>query len=265
MSRLAWLFVLLALVVPALCGCSSKTPYTNRSQFIIMSSSKELALGAQAAEDVLKTEKESHDPTYVKKVTTVGRRIADAADQPSFDWEYHVIDNPDTANAFCLPGGKIFVYTGLFKYATTDAQLAAVIGHEAAHAIARHGAERMSMSTVAQITQQVAVAAAGAKGGSGAGSMVGTAFGLGATYGVLMPYGRSQESEADRIGIILMAKAGYNPSAALDFWQAMAEGKGGASMPEFLSTHPADQTRIADIKKWLPEALSYYRPSASGQ
>jgi len=257
MPRLAW-FALMALCALAVSACSSKTPYTNRSQFIIMSASEEMALGNQAASEVLQTEKESTDKTYIAQVSTVGSRIAAAADQPSFNWEYHVIDKPDTANAFCLPGGKIFVYTGLFKYAQTDAQLAAVIGHEAAHAIARHGAERMSMSTVSQITQKITAAAAGATLGQGAGSLANTAFGLGATYGVLMPYGRSQESEADRIGLILMAKAGYDPSAALEFWRAMASG-GKSSVPEFLSTHPADQTRIADIRKWLPEAMSYYR------
>ena len=259
MPRLISLFILLAGFI-VLSGCST-VPYTQRSQLIMISSSEELALGNQAASEVFKNEKESHDPKYAGPVTEVGKRIAAAADQPSFNWEYHVVDNPKTANAFCLPGGKIFVYTGLFKYALNNDQLAVVIGHEAAHAIARHGAERVSMSMAAQLGQQLAVTAAGIGGGSEMAGVAATAFGLGANYGVLMPYNRTQESEADRIGLILMAKAGYDPHAATDFWRNMIKGKeesGSGSPPEFFSTHPADQTRINDIERFMPEAMGYY-------
>ena len=161
-------------------------------------------------------------------------------------------------NAFCLPGGKVAVYTGLLPIARDDAGLAAVIGHEVAHAVARHGGERVSQQLL--VEGIAAAAAVGAKDPQKAELYAGL-LGVGATVGVLLPYSRLQESEADRLGLIYMAKAGYDPRAARDLWLRMAEaGKGKPRPPQLLSTHPADATRIADIERLLPEALGYYRP-----
>ncbi len=256
--RFASRFVVLivfALLLAAL-GCA-KAPYTNRSQMILMSSQEELALGMQASQQVLAKAKEETNTPAAAMTRRVGLRIAAAADEPDsnlparskFDWEFHTLTS-DTPNAFCLPGGKIFVYTGLLKYATTDAELAAVMGHEVGHAIARHGAERASQSQAAGLV--------GSVGSAILGPAFDAAYGLGVNYGILMPYGRLQESEADYIGLLLMAKAGYDPSAALSFWERMATA-GGSKPPEWMSTHPSDESRIAEIKRQLPEAMAIYK------
>jgi predicted Zn-dependent protease len=212
-------------------------------------------MAAQQSKEILQKEKISRDPQMNGSVTEVGRRIAAAASQPDYQWEFHVIDNPKTANAFCLPGGKVFVYTGLFRYIQDEPQLAAVIGHEVAHALARHGAERVSMVLLAQTGGAVLGAASGMDA-----QVFQQAFGVAANYGVVLPFSRSQESEADRIGLILMAKAGYPPQAALAFWDNMARGeKGQQQPPAFLSTHPATADRIAAIERDIPEAMRYYR------
>jgi predicted Zn-dependent protease len=162
-------------------------------------------------------------------------------------------------NAFCLPGGKVAVFTGLFAIAKDEAGLAAVIGHEVAHAIARHGAERMSQGLALQVVGMgVAVATSGQSAATQQAIM--QAYGLGAMVGVALPYGRTQESEADRIGLILMAKAGYNPEAAVALWQRMATLDSKGRPPEWLSTHPAPETREQDINSWMAEAEQYYRP-----
>ena len=257
-SRFAVLAVF-ALLLAAF-GCA-KAPYTNRSQMILMSSQEELALGMQASRQVLAEAKEETNTPAAAMTRRVGQRIAAAADEPDpnlparakFDWEFHTLTS-DTPNAFCLPGGKIFVYTGLLKYAATDAELAAVIGHEVGHAIARHGAERASQSQAAGLVGGVGSAILGGAGGQ----VFNAAYGLGVNYGILMPYSRLQESEADYIGLLLMAKAGYDPSAALSFWQKMATA-GGSKPPEWMSTHPSDESRIAEIKRQLPEAMAIYK------
>ncbi len=245
-----------ALVLLTLVSACAKAPYTGRSQMIWMSAQEELALGAQASQKVLKESRPETGTQEAAMTARVGQRIAAAADEPDsnlparakFAWEFHTLRD-DTVNAFCLPGGKIFVYTGLLKYTASDDELAAVVGHEVGHAIARHGAERASQQNIAGMV--------GSVGSAVLGPGFDAAYGLGVNYGILLPYGRLQESEADYIGLILMAKAGYDPRAALSFWQKMSTA-GGSKPPEWMSTHPSDQTRIAEIKEQLPAALAIY-------
>lgn len=256
MDRRVFLAFLAA--APFVAACAT-APYTGRNQLMLLSVDQEMALGLDAAKEILREEPESHDPLYVRPTREVGGRIAAVANEPRFQWEFHVIDKPDTVNAFCLPGGKVFVYTGLFSMARNPPELAAVIAHEAAHAIARHGAERMSTSLLAELTQSAAQVAI-ANQEPLAQEIFNVAFGVGATYGVILPFSRQQEYEADHIGLILMAKAGYHPEAALRFWERMARKDSKDKAPEYLSTHPSDENRVAAIRQLLPEAMRYYRP-----
>jgi predicted Zn-dependent protease len=186
----------------------------------------------------------------------VGKRIAAAANQPDYKWEFNVIQGKDV-NAFCLPGGKVAFWEGIMPLCDTDAKIAVVMGHEVAHAIAHHGAERMSQGMGANIVGEALAIGLG-KADPGVRENVLQAYGLGAQVGVMLPFSRKQESEADHIGLILMSKAGYDPHVALDFWDSMRK-LGGQKPPEFLSTHPADSTRIEQISRWIPEALTYYK------
>lgn len=248
-------------------GACASAPYTHRSQFILVSESQETALGADAYRQVLSKEKVNNDPNINAVVREVGERIARVADRPDYKWQFTVIDAPDTVNAFALPGGKVAVYTGLLPVAKDTAGLAAVLGHEVGHAIAHHGAERMSQAMGAQaIGTVLAVGLSGTDPNSANAIM--QLYGLGAQVGVLLPWSRTQESEADHIGLILMAKAGYDPGAALALWQRMEklEGKGkNSAPPEFLSTHPGYGTREQDIKTWLSESQRYYQPNANAK
>lgn len=247
----------LPLTVSTLCGCTT-VPYTNRSQLMMVSQSDEMKLGATAFQQVLHKERVTRDPRLTEPVVRVGQRIAAAADQADYQWEFAVIDDPKQANAFCLPGGKVAVYTGIFPIARDDAGLATVIGHEVAHALARHGAERMSQGLLLQIgALGVGVAASGTSPGVQQAIM--QAYGLGSTVGVALPFSRSQESEADHIGLILMAKAGYDPEAAIGLWERMQAAERG-SPPQWLSTHPSPANRIESIRAWLPEAKQYFTP-----
>lgn len=248
----------LGLALVALSGCAT-VPYTQRSQFIMMSESEDLQLGAAAYQQVLKKERIVRDPRLTEPVLRVGKRIAAAADKPEYQWEFTVIDDPKQANAFCLPGGKVAVYTGIFPIAKDEDGLAVVIGHEVAHALARHGAERMSTSMALQAAGLAVAVAAGGQSPATQQAIMG-AYGLGAQVGVALPFSRSQESEADRIGLILMAKAGYDPEAAIGLWQRMEQSSGGNGPPEWLSTHPAEATRQGDIRGWIAEARQYFRP-----
>jgi metalloendopeptidase OMA1, mitochondrial len=248
------LFVSMAIAV-ALAGCQN-VPITGRSQLQLVSAGQEASMGLSAYQEVLKKEKISHDPALNALVTRVGSRIAAASGRNDYRWEFTVIENDKTVNAFCLPGGKVAVYTGLMPIARDEAGLAAVIGHEVAHAIARHGAERVSQQLVLEGVTMAAVIAAGDPNKA---NLYGGLIGAGATLGVLLPYSRLHESEADRMGLIYMAKAGYDPHAALELWKRMAAQDKGKP-PEFLSTHPADSTRIKQIEGWLPEAMSHYHP-----
>ena len=227
-------------------GCS-KAPITGRNQLIMMDRSQEMKLGYQSAQQVLKKEKISNDRQKTSMVKRVGQRIANISGQKNFKWEFHLIENAKQANAFCLPGGKVFVYTGLFKYIANDDELAAVMGHEIGHALARHGAERMSRGQLAQMSGTVLQAVMVGKGSPTSTAMVMQAFGIGTQLGVMLPHSRDQENEADHIGVVLAAKAGYNAKAALSFWQKFA--KSGKTPPEYLSTHPAPANRISNIRR----------------
>ncbi|MFW6237098.1 MAG: M48 family metallopeptidase [Desulfosudaceae bacterium] len=175
----------------------------------------------------------------------------------NYRWEFHLVQD-NAANAWCMPGGKVVVYTGILPLTRDETGLAVVMGHEIAHAVARHGSERMSQALVAQLGG-MALSRALAEKPEATQSLWMAAYGVGTQFGLLLPYSRLHEKEADHLGLIFMAMAGYDPRAAVDFWGRMAEQGAGRKPPEFLSTHPSDQTRINQIKKLLPEAMSYYR------
>lgn len=240
-----------------LMGCQN-VPLTGRSQLQIVSEQQERRMGLASFKEILAKEKLSRDPVLNERIQRIGMRIAAATGRTDYEWEFRVIDDDKTLNAFCLPGGKVAVYTGLLPVAQDDAGIAAVIGHEVAHAIARHGGERLSQEIlVAGATVATVMATRDVKKRD----LYAGLLGAGAAVGFLLPYSRLHESEADRMGLIYVAKAGYDPRAAIGLWQRMAaKGKDRGRPPEFLSTHPADDTRIANLRRWLPEAQGYYRP-----
>ena len=248
---------LISFILIILVSCVT-VPETGRHALILIPETEELALGLRSYEDIIKKSELSTDSATVAVVRQVGLRIANAANKPEYAWEFNVIQNDEVANAFCLPGGKVAVYTGILKYTQNENGLAAVIGHEVAHALARHGGERMTNILLAQMGQS-ALNAAIKNQSPIAIKAVNTAYDVGANVGVILPHSRTQELEADRIGLILMAKAGYDPHEAVRFWQRMS-AQAGDKPPELLSTHPADSRRINQINKLLPDAMKYYRP-----
>lgn len=249
-------------------GCETN-PYTGRSQLLMTSVSQEMQMGAQAYSQVKSDPKVklSQDPREIEPVKRVASHIIEAAkrskyaeEAKQFQWEVTVIKDDKTMNAFALPGGKIAVYTGIFPVAKTEAGLAAVLGHEVTHALARHGAERMSQGQLTNAALQVVGAAAGASGVNpllSQGAMA--ALGAGAQVGVLLPFSRKHESEADYIGILLAADAGYDPRESVHLWERMEQLSGGGGPSEFLSTHPGHETRIEQLQKWMPEAMGIYQ------
>ena len=241
------LFPRLALAV-ALAACA-QAPVTGRQQLILLPESQDAQMGLQAYQQIKQESRISQDPELNRRVQEVGRRIAAVSPHPEWEWEFTVFEN-DEPNAFALPGGKVGVHTGLFKVAQNDAQLATVIGHEVAHAIARHGSERMSQGLLAQGLGALAV-------GTGVNPQVVELAAQAATLGVILPYSRTQESEADHIGLMFMAEAGYDPRASIELWQNF-EALGGQRPPEFLSTHPEPGSRIERLQELMPEALEVY-------
>ncbi|MEO6203323.1 MAG: M48 family metallopeptidase [Nitrospirales bacterium] len=253
-----------------LSSACQKAPGTARDQLIYISEEKEIALGLAAFREVLKSAPLSRDPEVTLMVNRVGQRIAKGANKPEYVWEFAVIEDDDQVNAFALPGGKVAVFTGILKYTKTEAGLATVMAHEVAHALQRHGAERYSRGILEQIGQLGALAGAAA-GGVDPGLAIGamSAYGV----GVALPNSREQETEADFIGLQLMAKAGFDPREAVPFWERMSGcprkmiGKfcfrTQNAVPEFLSTHPSDVTRINQIEAWIPQAMRFYHPEAS--
>lgn len=259
-----WLVIVFVL---AMTGCVTN-PYTNRWQLLMVPQSYETQLGAQAYQDVLRDPKVqmSHDRDEVEPVRRVTTRIIEAAkqskygdDAKAFRWDVSVIKDDRVKNAFALPGGKIAVYTGIFPMAENESGLAAIIGHEVVHALARHGSERMSQGVLAQIGMVGASIAMQTQGISPVTNQAAmSALGLGTQVGILLPYSRSHESEADYIGLLLAAEAGYDPREAVQVWERMRRASEGRQPQEFLSTHPGHETRIKRLTEHMPEALALY-------
>ena len=252
-------------------GCN-KVPLTGRKQLNMLPESNMLAMSLQSYQDFLDTSQVVTGTKEAKLVTKVGNRIATATENflrkngyssrvKDFKWEFHLVQDK-TANAWCMPGGKVVFYSGILPITQNEVGMAVVMGHEVAHAVARHGNERMSQGLAAQLGG-VALSVALKDQPDQTQALFMTAYGAGATLGVILPYSRLQESEADQIGLIFMAMAGYDPHEAVAFWERMAQMT-GPQPPEFLSTHPSHQTRIKDIKeKYLPEAMKYYKAPAT--
>lgn len=257
MMSKVWGFSGAALLLAAACA---KVPVTGRRSFIMVPESQVNAMAVDSYQELLKESKLSKDAEKIAMLRRVGDRIAKVADQPSFQWEFNLIEDDKTVNAFCMPGGKVAFYTGIMPVCKTEAGIAVVMGHEVAHAIAKHGAERISQQLVMSLGG-VALDVALREKPDQTRQMAAAAFGIGSTVGVLLPYGRLQESEADRIGLIFMARAGYDPREAVAFWERMRDTSGGKAPPEFLSTHPNHDTRIENLRKWMDEALQAYKAS----
>ncbi|MDH3252380.1 MAG: M48 family metallopeptidase [Ignavibacteria bacterium] len=264
-SRASWSLLVLMFVFVA---CST-VPLTGRKQLNIIPSSTMLSMSYQEYGEFLQSNKLSTNQAATAMVKNVGARIAKAVEQymaqqglsaqlKGYAWEFNLVESNDV-NAWCMPGGKVVFYTGILPLTKDETGLGVVMGHEIAHAVAEHGGERMSQGLLAEMGG-MALSAALDKEPEKTKALWMTAFGIGAQVGVLLPFSRTQESEADRLGLIFMSMAGYDPNASVSFWERMAAQKGGQSPPEFLSTHPSDQTRINDIKKHLPEAMRYYKP-----
>jgi predicted Zn-dependent protease len=238
-------------------------PETGRSQFNILSPGEEMQLGLTSFEQLKKEVPISKDAALTALVQRVGKRIAAVAPLPDAQWEFVVFESKE-ANAFCLPGGKVGVYTGILPITRDEAGLATVIGHEVAHAVARHGGERMSQEMLRQ-GLGTAVGAAVSSADPRLQAATAVVYGLGSELGVMLPYSRAQETEADKLGLIYMARAGYEPAAAVGFWQRFAQYKEGAdSTPLIFRTHPTDDQRIRRIQEWLPEVQKEYRPAPGG-
>ncbi|MFN5655064.1 MAG: M48 family metallopeptidase [Verrucomicrobiota bacterium] len=248
------LHLLLLLSSLAIVGCQ-QVPVTGRSQFILVDEGEVAALSAT---EFAKMKKLPADPR-LPKLREIGLKIVAAARRddkagvlpPASRWEFAVIDDK-SPNAFAMPGGKIGFHTGMFAFAPTDDDLAVIMGHEVAHVICRHGSERVSQTMGVAIAAAVADEATRDSSAKTRGTWM-AAVGLGAQFGILLPFSRSHESESDRLGLIFMARAGYDPEAAPAFWTRFGKGNGGKT-PEFFSTHPADATRVAQLRKWMPEA-----------
>ena len=226
------------------------TPISNKPAFIMIPIQQEIALGKQAYNQILKEEEDSGDHKTTALVKQIGLRLAKVSAMPNLDWEFHLIKS-EQQNAFALPGGKVAIYTGLLPVAMNEAGLAAVMSHEIAHVIARHGAQRMTRQLI--LTAGL-MATSISLNNSKQKKMIMAALGVGIVYGLTLPFSRTNEAEADQIGLRYMARAGYNPNEAIRFWKRFANVKGGKEVPEFLSTHPADKTRIALINRYLTRA-----------
>jgi predicted Zn-dependent protease len=268
MKKMNKLFLSVFLAFSMFLMSCSTVPITGRKQMNLLPESEIMAMSLTQYSDFINQNKLSEDKEKVEMVRRVGSRIASAVEEyfrehgmsdrlKNFEWEFNLVED-DTPNAWCMPGGKVVVYTGILPITRDETGLAVVMGHEIAHAVARHGNERMSQ----QLTVQglgTALAIAIDEKPDLTKNLFMTAYGVGSQLAYVLPYSRIHETEADQLGLIFMAMAGYNPQAAVDFWQRMSE-LGGENPPEFLSTHPADETRIKNLKEFMPEAMKYYNP-----
>ncbi|MCR6641487.1 MAG: M48 family metallopeptidase [Sporocytophaga sp.] len=261
--------ILLSLAIAI--GCS-KVPVTGRKQLDIVPNSQVLALAKSEYNEFLRTNKVVNNTSQAQQVERVGWDIAKAVEAylkkekqtkllEGYNWQFNLVDDQQ-ANAWCMPGGKVVVFTGILPITQSDGGLATVMGHEIAHAVARHGNERMSQGLTAQLGGLALDAALSSKPNETRNLFM-AAYGVGTNVGILLPYSRLQESEADRIGLIFMSMAGYDPREAINFWERMEKASQGGEPPEFLSTHPSHKTRIEELKKQLPEALRYYNQAVS--
>lgn len=261
-------FIITCLLL-VLLGCST-VPKTGRSQLELVPDGQMVSLGQSSYRQFLSENKLSTDAEKTAMVKRVSQKIASAVEQylkqenrlkniEGFNWEFNLVESKEV-NAWCMPGGKVVVYTGILPFTKDETGLAVVLGHEIAHAVAHHGNERMSQGLIAQLGG-TALQVALAKKPQQTQQLYMTVFGAAANVGYLLPYSRLQESEGDYLGLIFMAMAGYDPQAAVPFWERMA-AQGGGKPPEFLSTHPSDETRMKDLQKNMNEALSYYNNSA---
>ena len=263
MERRSWLKIapIAGLSMCACWGCKS-APITGRRQLMLIPEQNEVAMGAQAFADM---EKEQGAATassrYSELVHRVGMRIAGVSDRSDYQWETRVVASPEQ-NAYCLPGGKIVVYDGILPVCQNEAGLAVVMSHEVAHVLARHGGERMSQQTAVNGVQ-TAVGFVMRNQEQVSQDIFNKAYGMATTYGVILPYSRKHESEADQIGLMLMARAGYDPAEAPRFWTRFAAANSGEKPAEFLSTHPADSRRASDLERLLPDALDVYRTATA--
>lgn len=251
----------LALMALSIFGAPScqTVAVTGRKQFNMFSVAQDKQLGAEAYAETMKQSKLLDGGAQYDQVKRVLARLIPVVDDPGFEWEFNVIDDAATINAWCMPGGKIAVYTGILPVTKDDAGLAVVLGHEIAHAVARHGTERMTTQGLGDVGLLIL--------SSTSPTAAEYQQGLAAAVDLLAykPWGRGNELEADEIGLMYMAKAGYDPRQAAEFWRRMATASGGGAPPEFLSTHPSDERRIAEIEKLLPKALEYYAQAGGAQ
>ncbi len=251
--------ILLASFLVFSISCST-TPVSGKKAFLLTNSATENQQGDEVYKEIISKEKEVKGTREAKMVEEIGRRIAAVANQPDFKWEFKTLQS-DEPNAFCLPGGKVAVYTGIFKYAVNEAGLATVMGHEIGHAIARHGGQRMSqqMATNAALAGLAVVGLS--KMDNTKKGMIMAALGAGATVGITLPFSRAHETEADEIGLVLMSKAGYDPRESVNFWDRFSKAGGKAPM-KFLSTHPASEDRKAHLQEMLPQVMPAYEASS---
>jgi len=249
--------LILAALLIAITACVT-TPVSDKSALILIPFSQELSLGAQSYGEILSKEKISQNTRLNKMIQRVGKRLAAVSDMPDLEWEFKLIESPQQ-NAFALPGGKVAFYTGILQICQNEAGVATVMGHEIAHAIARHGAQRMTQQML--ISGAVSFASLNYSNSQFKPLILG-ALGIGAKYGLQLPFSRANESEADEIGIVYMARAGYDPNEAVNFWSRFQSAKGNQP-PEFMSTHPSDETRIERLSELLPNALKKYKAASA--
>lgn len=259
--------VLLCLLMLLTASCS-QVEITGRKQFNLVPDVLMNTMSFQSYDEFISQNKLSTDAKQTQMVKHVGGRIQRAVEQycaekglhdrlDGYEWEFNLIEDP-AINAWCMSGGKVVIYTGILPVTQNEAGLATVMGHEIAHAFARHGAERMTQGLLVEMGG-MALSKALASRPEQTKNLFMRSYGVGTKYGILLPYSRAHESEADHLGLIFMAMAGYNPNEAIGFWQRMSASKPGIAPPELLSTHPADSTRIQNIKELVPEAMTYYR------